>query len=45
MGPTEVKNAEHITENEGGHFFLRKDWERDKRNGGLRFVNTTKIEA
>lgn len=34
-----------ITEIDGGHYFLRQDWERDNKSGGMIFKNAKKIEA
>ena len=30
---------------EGSHFFIKQDWERDIKNGGLLFINTKKVES
>lgn len=34
-----------MTNYEGAHFFLKNDWERDTKNGGLLFINPKKVEA
>ncbi|CAD8184504.1 unnamed protein product [Paramecium pentaurelia] len=36
---------EYITQINGGHYFLRQDWKRDMKHGGMIFYNQKKIEA